>query len=131
MSDWVPYHAPSVNKAKMITRTKVTELSKYQAITEYVSRCFVYDYIKAIKTAKLTGVLPDVNRTWETGMGICQDIAAMVTGMLRSVGIHAELCIGTAGSQKKHAWVEAEIDGKLYRYDHRRQAKQYITERRY
>ena len=131
MSEWVPHCCAAEDVAKKITENKGSQLAKYCTITEYVSRCFVYDYIRAIKTAKQKNVFPDVERTWILKMGICQDIAAMTVGMLRAIGIHAELCIGTTGGRKKHAWVETDIDGKKYRYDFSGRAKKYIVERRY
>ena len=50
-------------------------------------------------------------------MGICQDISSLVVIMLRAVGIKSYLCIGHADSTY-HAWVQAYIGGKVYRYDH-------------
>jgi transglutaminase-like putative cysteine protease len=132
MSEWVPYHEPSIAKAKELVRGKVTEKGKYAAIIQFVDHDFVYDYIKAIKVAKKKGVMPDVERTWNVRMGICQDIAAMTVGMLRAVGIRAELCIGKNGRRNNHAWVEAIVDGKHCIYDHRMKTSNvYKAERRY
>lgn len=130
-SVYVPYHRESVEKAKELVRGKKTDLAKYLTITKYVTLMFGYDYIKAIKVAKTRGVLPDIETTWRTHLGICQDISAMVVGMLRAVGIKANLCIGKAGSNISHAWVEAVINGKKYRYDHAGKASVYKTERMY
>lgn len=132
MSEWVPYHEPSTAKAHELVRGKKTDAEKYAAIIRFVDHDFVYDYIKAIKVAKKKGVLPDVERTWNVRMGICQDIAAMTVGMLRAVGIKAELCIGTCGGRKHHAWVEADVNGRHCLYDHRMgRSKEYKAERRY
>lgn len=130
-SVYVPFHKESVEKAMELVKGKKTELSRYKAITYYVDTTFGYDYIKAVKVAKTRGVLPDVETTWKTRLGICQDISAMVVGMLRAVGIKANLCIGKAGSNISHAWVEAVIGGKKYRYDHSGNARVYVTERMY
>jgi transglutaminase-like putative cysteine protease len=66
-------------------------------------------------------------------MGICLDIAAMTTGMLRAVATPANLIIGWA-DDKYHAWVEARIEGQRYLYDHddpKGQVKTYKRERMY
>ena len=130
MMEMVPYHKPSAEKAKEITKENRTPLAKFMTITAYVSHCFVYDYVRAIKVAKQHGVMPDIGRTWHLKMGICQDTAAMTVGMLRAVGIKATLFFGKADG-RNHAWVEAEIDGKTYLYDHDGKAKEYKAERRY
>lgn len=128
---WVPYHEQSEAKALELVRGKTTETAKYRAITAWVSRCFGYDYIRAVKVAKKKGVYPDVERCWKLHMGICQDIASMTVGMLRAVGIRSALCIGKAGGQGYHAWVESNVDGKVLRYDYSGEAKEYNVERRY
>lgn len=129
---WVPYHEASEAKAKELAAGKKTETAKFKTITEWVSRCFAYDYIKAVRVAKKKGVLPDVEHTWKWHMGICQDIAAMTTGMLRAVGIRAILCIGKVdGHRTNHAWVEAMVDGERLRYDYSKAGTNYEIERRY
>lgn len=125
----IPYHEPSVKLAKEITRNCKTGVGKFRVIIHYVSQMFRYDYVRAIQIAK-TDTKPDIQRTWEMRMGVCQDIAAMTTGMLRGVGINAKMCIGKA-DRRRHAWVEAEIDGRRFRYDHSGKAQIYRTERTY
>ena len=129
MSRFVPYHAESVNKAKELTQDMATKIDKFRAITNYINRTISYDYIRAIQIQKKNG-MPDVERCWRLRMGICFDIAALTTGMLRAVGIHAYLCVGKADRQN-HAWVEATINNKKYRYDRSGRAQTYKTERRY
>lgn len=129
--EYIPYHKESIQKAQELTKDKKTLLAKYLTITKYVTNTFGYDYIKSVKVAKTKGILPDIETTWKTHLGICQDVSAMVVGMLRSVGINAYLCIGKAGSRISHAWVEAIINGKKYRYDHSGKASVYKTERIY
>lgn len=128
MSKYVPYHAESAAYARKLAKGKAA-LKRYEAITGYVSRNFVYDYIRAIQIPKKGG-LPDVKGCWQKKMGICLDIASMTTGMLRAAGLKAYLCIGPA-DRKYHAWVETVIDGQRYRYDHDGKAKVYKTERIY
>lgn len=129
MSKYVPYHKESVQCAKEITKTCKTPLGKYRKIIAYMSRYFVYDYIRAVKILQpKQKKTPDLDHLWKTHMGICLDTASMTTGMLRAVGVNAVLCFGHADGQY-HAWVEATINGKRYRYDHDGKAKKYIVER--
>lgn len=129
MSVYVPHHTPSMVQAMKLTATAKSPLNKYNLITSYVTKNFVYDYVRAATIPKRNG-LPNVDRCWRNHMGICLDIAAMTTGMLRAVGLKATLCIGHA-DQQYHAWVETNIDGRIYRYDHDGKADSYHTERRY
>ena len=131
MNEYVPYHLESRQKAKELTKDSISEIEKYLRIIGYVDHNFVYDYIRAIVIPKRNG-LPDVKRCWEKHMGICLDIAAMTVGMLQSVGLNAKLCIGHLG-RAYHAWVETDIDGECYIFDHRahKSAKAYHTEREY
>lgn len=115
-NDYVPYHDGAAQKAVELSAGK-TQYKAYKAITAWVKHSFVYDYVKAYSVAKQKGVLPDVDGCWAKHMGICQDIASMTVGMLRAVGISARFVIGWAGKQY-HAWVEADIGGKTYRFDH-------------
>ena len=91
-------------------------LERYETITRYVNGYIVYDYIRAATIPKKNG-LPNVPRCWDRQMGICLDIAALTTGMLRAVSVPSSLVIGWADGHY-HAWVEARISGKRYIYDH-------------
>ena len=131
MSKYVPYHAESRRKAMEICGLiRDDPVKKFKFVTEYVSRCFGYDYIRAKQVAKLKGQLPDVDGCWRKRMGICMDTAALTTGMLRAVGINAYMCIGHADGNY-HAWVQAKIGDQVYRYDHDGKAKKYTVERKY
>lgn len=129
---YVPHYAPAEAKAKDLCRGTKSLPERYKIITKYVSDNFVYDFVRAITVPKRNG-LPDVARCWNQHMGICLDIAAMTTGMLRAVAIPANLIIGWA-DDKYHAWVEAKIDGQKLLYDHddpKGQVKTYKRERMY
>ncbi len=75
-------------------------------IYDYVVGNLQYDLEKAEKAAKgeLPGYLPDIDETLRTGKGICFDYAAVMTAMLRSQGIPAQLQIGYA-DDIYHAWI--------------------------
>lgn len=117
MSKYVPYHAPSIAYAKQLTKGLPDKQQKYQVITTFISRTIGYDFVKAATINKKVGSLPDVAGCWNKRVGICLDIAALTTGMLRAVGIQAYLVIGHA-DRNYHAWVEARINGKTIIYDH-------------
>lgn len=125
MSKYLPFHKESRDYAKELVKGCKTPLGKYRKIISYVTRSFLYDYVRAIKIPKKGG-LPDIEGCWQKHMGICLDIASMTTGMLQAVGIDATLCFGDADGQN-HAWVESKIGGKKYRYDHDGKAKKYVV----
>lgn len=100
-----------------------------------------YECYLAVKNWVRTGIgvsgaadperLPDALSCWNRQRGGCQDVAALLTGMLRAVGVPARLCMGWADG-KHRAWVEPTIDGRLYRYDpEERPARVYVRERWY
>ena len=105
-------------------------LRAYKAVCDWVRNHILYDYIKAIMTPKNKAVMPDPALCWDNRLGICTDIASLTVGMLRAVGVPSRMAVGKADRQN-HAWVEAVIDGKVYRFDHPRRAASYKGERRY
>ena len=127
---YTPRFLPAETFARQATMGIVGKDKKYKIITDWASHNLVYDFVKAAKVAKVRGVAPDPVSCWATHRGICQDIANLVVIMLRAVGIQTYLCIGHADNNY-HAWVQAYIDGKVYRYDHDGKAKVYKLERKY
>lgn len=128
MSKEVPYHEESVKKARQLVGDEKDVVKKFRIITNWVSRNIDYDYIRAIKIPKRGRELPDVEGCWNKKMGICMDIASITTGMLRAVGVLAYMCYGHA-DRMYHAWVEATMNGKTYRYDFSGKAKKYTREK--
>lgn len=129
MSKYLPYHQESCNYARELTKDMPALIDRYKAIKKWLSFHIMYDPIRAATIPKKNG-LPDVNYCWRNRRGICLDIAAMGTMMMRAVGINAYMCWGKADGQN-HAWIEADIGGRRYRYDHDGKAKKYVTERRF
>ena len=113
---YVPRCEPAEEKARELAKDKLP-LAAYKAITTYVKHNIAYDHVKAAKVAKLSRVLPDPQKCWDTHLGICQDIASLTTIMLRAADLPARFVIGWAGKQY-HAWVETIVGGKTYRFDH-------------
>lgn len=101
--------------AKMCAELE-TPLEVYAEIRRFVKNTVYYDYVKSAKINTAVEILPDPLLCWNAHRGICQDIASFMVGMLRACGIPARFCIGWADRQY-HAWAEANIDGKLFRYD--------------
>lgn len=129
MSKYVPYHAPSRAYALQITKGIADKQTKSQVITTFISRSIGYDYVKAATINKKVGSSPDVAGCWNKRVGICLDIAALTTGMLRAVGVPAYLIIGHA-NRNYHAWVEIRINGKTIIYDHDNPQGKAITYKR-
>ena len=86
----------------------------YDAVCTFMSKNFVYDYIKAINIKN--GVLPDIETSWSKRMGICQDLSAIMCCMLRTQGLPARLMIGYADNNY-HAWVSVRFDGEDHFFD--------------
>ena len=124
---YVPY-TPAWDQARELVGTQMG-LPAYKIVKSWVKRHIIYDCVKAVKVSK-NGDLPDPLGCFMNKRGICQDIASLATGMLRAVGIKARLVIGYADRQY-HAWTEASIDGKMYRFDPCGQADTYVRERWY
>ena len=72
------------------------------AIYDYVVKNLSYDYQKAA-TVK-SGYLPVLDTVLAEKKGICFDYAALMAGMVRSLGIPCKLVVGYAGSAY-HAWI--------------------------
>ena len=126
--------SPVIQKADALCTTFGDEEETYRAICNYVKQNFRYDYVKAVLTKP--GTLPDVEKTFQKKMGICQDLAAVTVAMLRSQGIPSKLVIGNLGKQY-HAWVTATVNGEEKFFDptaeigKKRLSKNYTVERWY
>ena len=83
-----------------------TDLDGVDAIYTYVIGNITYDETKAMTVEN--GYLPDVDKTLETGTGICFDYAALMAAMLRSRDIPCKLQIGYS-NEIKHAWIDVYI----------------------
>ena len=129
---YVDYDAEVEELSRHLCEGK-TERESYDTVLRYVKTHFRYDFIKAIQRTGF--MLPDIRGTMKTGLGICQDLAAVTVGLLRSAGIVSKLVIGHADGNY-HAWVESRVDGRWRRFDptavlRGMKPKRYITERYY
>jgi len=91
-----------------------SDKEKYEAISSYISKGFVYDYVRALTTE--ASYIGDIDRCIETRMGLCLDYASLVAAMFRCQGIPAQVVIGYANNYY-HAWNNVCIDGEYRRLD--------------
>ena len=107
-NQWVNYTAETaaVQYADELCAGLTDEYEIVMAVYDFMNKNFDYDWFKSgdVRAGILTEILPDIDGSWETRTGICQDMAAIMCAMLRSQGIHARLVVGTCGSTP-HAWV--------------------------
>lgn len=87
-----------------------SDRAKVDAVRDYISRNFMYDFVKAMTVAP--GTLPDIDHCIATRMGICQDLAALTACMLRVQGIPTQMVVGYADNNY-HAWNSVLVDGEF------------------
>ena len=104
----------TVQKSDEICAGKTTARECYDAVCDFITSEFSYDFVRA-KTIS-SGTLPEVDPCFEKRSGICQDMAAVMVCMLRVQGIPAKLVIGYA-DQYYHAWTVAVVDGQEIFFD--------------
>ena len=102
-----------VNKAEELCAGK-NDQGAFDAVCSYMKTSYAYDFVKAL-TIK-AGVLPDIDGSYDKRMGVCQDLAAIMCGMLRTRGIRAKLIIGYA-DKNYHAWVVCDFGGQEHFFD--------------
>jgi len=87
---------------------------RVEAVYNYVIKNLTYDkaFAQEVQAGKQSGYVPNVDQVLAKGKGICFDYAALMTAMLRSLGIPSRLVIGYAGEQY-HAWIDvySETEG--------------------
>lgn len=124
-NEYTPYLGPNqyvyykqdfkaVEESNLICENLETDIEKYNAIVEYISENFTYDYERAASNPGF--YLGDVEGCFETRTGLCQDLAAMTACMLRVQGIPSQLVIGYA-DKYYHAWNKVLIDGEYQLLD--------------
>lgn len=103
-NQYVNYSASSkaVALARELTAGIEHPLGKVEAIYNYVVKTLSYDKKKA-KSVK-SGYTPVLDAVLEEKKGICFDYVALMTGMLRSLGIPCKMIFGYAGGAY-HAWI--------------------------
>jgi hypothetical protein len=97
----------TARKASELTAQSADHVAKIGAVYNYVVNNITYD-IEQAKNLK-DDYLPDLDVILNSGKGICFDFAAMMTAMLRSIGIPTKLVFGNAGGVY-HAWIDTYSD---------------------
>ena len=105
--------SPLVEKAGELCEG-MGEKEVYRTVCEFITSEFVYDYIRALTIS--AGELPDPDGAFEKRMGICQDLSAVMVGMLRTMGIPGRMIIGYA-DDNYHAWTQTMVDGEDQFFD--------------
>ncbi|MGN9165779.1 transglutaminase-like domain-containing protein [Tissierellaceae bacterium HCP3S3_D8] len=94
-----------------LTREDVKTKQKVNSIYNYIIKNIAYDYNKA--AALTDDYVPNIEETLNIKSGICYDYAALMAGMLRSLGIPTKLVKGYKNDLEiYHAWNEVLIEDK-------------------
>lgn len=99
---WFTAGSDTTALAKQLTDGCTNELEAVGKVYDYMIKNITYDYDKAANVQP--GYLPDVDEILSIKTGICFDYSAVMSSMLRSVGIPTRMEIGYSGDAY-HAWV--------------------------
>ena len=115
-SQYVNYKPTSkcVLKAAEICDGAQTEREKVSRIKSFMSKGFVYDYVRAI--SQTAPYLCDADACINSRIGLCLDFAVLFAAMARSQGVPTKVVIGYLGSTY-HAWNSVYVDNKWLRLD--------------
>ena len=110
-NQYVNYHSKSkvLQIAAEQTAGLTGTLAKVEVVYRYVTGTITYDY--ALAASVQSGYLPDVDAVIAKRSGICFDYAAVMTAMLRGLGIPTKLVVGYCGTEY-HAWINVHVEGK-------------------
>ena len=93
-----------VHKAAELTNSSTGLIDNITEIYNFIISNLTYD--KELAKSVQSGYLPDVDAVMKSKKGICFDYSAVMTAMLRSLGIPCKLVVGYAG-EVYHAWINA------------------------
>jgi len=97
----------AVLKSFELTQSSKSQLERVHDIYKYIVTTIDYDYDK-VAEALTTFMIPDLDDAFIKQKGICFDYAALMTAMLRVLGIPTRLITGYTDIAY-HAWVEVYI----------------------
>ncbi len=104
--------ANTIAKASELAKGETDPLKLVEVIYKYVVKNLTYDKQRAA-TVK-SGYLPNLDSVLAEKKGICFDYAALMTGMLRSLGVPCKLVTGYVplgnGQTGYHAWISVWSD---------------------
>ncbi len=103
---WYTQESKATAYALELSEESSDDLNYVENVYRYVTGNIAYD--KELAANIPTGYIPDVDRTMETGKGVCFDYASLMTSMLRSQGIPTKLEVGYSG-EAYHAWIDVYL----------------------
>lgn len=103
---WFTPEDKAVAYAAKLSDNSRDDLDYVGQVYHYVTENITYDEELAANVK--SGYLPDIDKTLESGKGICFDYASLMAAMLRSQGIPTKLVIGYSGDAY-HAWISVYL----------------------
>lgn len=103
---WFTQDYKAVAYAASISEKSSNDLDYVEQVYEYVINNITYDEELAANVE--ADYLPNIDRTMETGKGICFDYASLMAAMLRSQGVPTKLVVGYSGDAY-HAWISVYL----------------------
>ncbi len=101
-------------KAYYESMSFAAEMSDYQRAVSMMHRL----YSDFIYEKGVTNVNTTAEEAWNTGKGVCQDYAHILTSLCRLAQIPARYVTGMmVGEGYSHAWIEVLTEGKWYALD--------------
>ena len=104
---WFTPDSEAVSYGISISDKSSNDLDYVEQIYRYVTGSISYDEEAAANVT--ADYIPDIDRTMESGKGICFDYASLMAGLLRSQGIPTKLVVGYSGTAY-HAWISVYLD---------------------
>lgn len=103
---WFTSEYKAVAYAASLSDNSSNDLDYIGQIYHYVIENIKYDDELAANVK--SGYLPDIDRTMDSGKGICFDYASLMAAMLRCQGIPTKLVVGYSGDAY-HAWISVYL----------------------
>ena len=104
---WYTPESETVQYGVKISDKSSNDLDYVEQVYDYVILNISYDEEAAANIS--SDYIPDVDRTFESGKGICFDYASLMAALLRSQGIPTKLVVGYSGTAY-HAWISVYLD---------------------
>lgn len=103
---WYTKDSRAVQYGTELSDTSSDDLDYVGKVYHYVTENITYDANLAAQVP--VNYVPDVDKTMESGTGICFDYASLMAAMLRSQEIPTRLEVGYSG-QIYHAWISVYL----------------------
>lgn len=103
---WFTPDYKAVAYAAKLSDSSSNDLDYVGQVYHYVTENITYD--EELAESVESGYLPNIDRTMESGKGICFDYASLMAAMLRSQGIPTKLVVGYSGDAY-HAWISVYL----------------------